>query len=415
MHTPFTAKVIHTMHALPLAMLRTVLLRVMILLACACTHPAWAAQTPAPRDAIGEIQRAGDAAVSRYSPAPAVAEGTAAEFSRLYFGVFEAAGLELALGSRDRAQMLRIEQGFADAIRMALERRPAHDLQARWATLRTDLDTSQTLIEEVTSASGWEALLQSTVILLREGAEAILVVAALAAYLRRTDQRERLPWLWGGVAAGLAASLLFGLWVHRFIASSGALQGAINGAIVLVAALLLAQVSAWLYARRNAQQWNQYLKNQLAGERDSTTLVTAGVAFLAVFREGAETFLFYQALIGAMPNQSKMVWLGCLAAVCIILGICLLVFKAGVRLPFTPFFSITSALLMVLALVFAGKGVLALQMAGWIPSTHWAEIPTVAWLGIYATREGVGIQLGLLASAVLLSISGTRTITKSRT
>jgi high-affinity iron transporter len=343
----------------------------------------------------------GDSAARNY--APDRAEAGAAAFSSLYFDVFEARGLELSLGARDRETMLRLEGRFAKVIQTAIKARPKAELQRAWEDLRGDLESTAVKYRDRSSGAG-EAFSQSLLILLREGAEAILVVAALAAFMRRSGQTRRLPFLWGGVAAALAASLATAWAISELLDLAGARRGMLEGGVILIAAGMMAYVAAWLFARREAQRWNDYLKAQLAdGGRDHTPWTAAIVAFLAVYREGAETTLFYQALIQSAPGQGGAILGGAGVAVLVLAALFAGVALLGARLPFKPFFTATAALLFFLAVTFTGKGVMELQMAGVLPASDLHGLPSLSWLGLYPTLEGLGGQLALVAAALLLA------------
>jgi high-affinity iron transporter len=163
---------------------------------------------------------------------------------------------------------------------------------------------------------------------------------------------------------------------------------------------MTAQMAAWLYARRSAERWNRALQAHLAGAADHTPWLIAGVAFIAVLREGAETLLFFQALIGSTPGQGPALIGGAATA----LGVLALLFVAmqfiGRRLPITLFFIGTAGLLLVMSVVLAGQGVLQVQLAGALPTHPWAWLPTVDWLGLHPSREGVWAQAGVLMLAL---------------
>lgn len=371
--------------------------------------PGLASAAPGPAQALRELQASGDTVVARYRDGQASGEQTAAAFSQLYFNVFEGAGLELSLGGQDRALMLSIEQGFARAIQVALEQQPPQALDTTWQALRGDLARATPLMADTEAQGRWAAFVQSLLIVLREGVEALLVVTALAAFLRRSGQADRLPWLWFGVGAGVVASATLAWGLQGVLDAAGAWRGGLQGVMVVVAALMMAQVSAWMYARRSAERWNQTLKAQLAGAADGTPWMTALVSAVAVFREGVETLLFFQALAGASVGQ----WGGLLGGAALGAVLLVLLFLAmqhwGVRLPFTLFFTVTAALLLVLALVFMGKGVFALQMAGWVPRLEVHGMGTGwGWLGVYPSSQTLGAQLALLAGVLLACGAATR-------
>lgn len=352
---------------------------------------AHAAATPS--QALIILIEAGDSAVSGYQQDPAHGERLAAEFSRLYFDVFEAAGVELVLGSKDRSLMQQIELGFARCIQTGIERRPTDEARSAWGRLRSDLIRAMPLVADGASGAGTRLAWQAGVIVLREGLEALLVVSALAAFLRRSGQEHRLRWLWAGVALGVAASGLLAWAVADLLAVAGTWRGALQGVMVTLAAIMIAQMAAWMYARRSAERWNQVLREHMAGALDGTPWLTLLVSFVAVFREGAETMLFFHALGGSAPGHWLALAVGSITAALVLAAAFMGFQRVGRRMPYSAFFIGTASLLLVIALVFAGKGALYLQMAGWLPSTEWTKAPSVGWLGIYPLRETVFAQV----------------------
>ncbi|MFT3822179.1 MAG: FTR1 family protein [Rubrivivax sp.] len=370
--------------------------------------PPAAAAGLLPAQALDLLVQQGDAAAAGHVADAAGGERTAAQFSRLYFDVFEGAGLELSLGAHDRARVTRIEHGFAQCIRLALERQPPAALQAGWQALRGELLAARPLIEQVQSQQGGQAFWQALLIVAREGAEAILLVAALAAFLQRSGQAHRRVWLWGGVAGGLALSALLAWLVSGLLAAAGSLRGLLLGLMVLLAALMTAQMAAWMYARRSAERWNRALQAHIAGAADLTPWLIAGVALVAVLREGAETLLFFQALIGSAPGQTAALLGGAAAAVAVLALLFAAMQFVGRRAPLTLFFVGTASLLLVMAVVLAGKGVLQVQLAGALPTHAWPWLPTVDWLGLHPSREGVLAQAGVLLFALALALRPAR-------
>lgn len=348
---------------------------------------------------VAQLAQRGDAALAAYQPAAHEAAG--AEFSALYFDVFEASGMEFALAQQQSSLKLTIETRFALLIRQAMRAEPKAELQASWQALLPLLQQGASALGEQQHDDGfWATALQAGLILLREGAEAMLVIAALTTYLRRSGQHGHLRALWLGVGAAVLASMALAWLSATLLARSGAMREAIEGFSLLLAAGLLAWVSLWIYSRREAQQWQRYLSSQIqrAAQLDSSWAL-AGTAFLAVFREGAETILFLQALGG---NGSPAAIGSGLAAAALLLGcVWLLLRQVSLRLPILQFFTATAILLFVLAFSFVGKGVVELQIAGLLPASHLAGAPEWPMLGMFPTTETVAAQLALLTICVL--------------
>jgi len=164
-------------------------------------------------------------------------------------------------------------------------------------------------------------------------------------------------------------------------------------------------VSHWLLAKRQADKWQAYIRNKVDSAISSGQLWALGFAvFLAVYREGAETILFYYALAGQAEATTAPLLLGGGLAALVLTAAFLVMRTASVKLPLPVFFSVTAALLFYLALSFAGTGILELQGAGWVASTPVPGIPRVTWLGLYPTMETLFAQGLVLLPLCLMAI-----------
>jgi high-affinity iron transporter len=248
------------------------------------------------------------------------------------------------------------------------------------------------------AGSGWEAFVQSFLIILREGFEAILVVGAVVAFLLKTGHRERLRSIWIGIAAALAASAITAVGLRTVLKAIPASQEIIEGVTLLIAVAVLFSVSYWLISRVEAAKWQQFIKEKVNNALDhGGGRALAFVAFLAVYREGAETALFYQALFNEGSNVVMPISLGIAAGFAVLAVVFTLFYRFGVKIPLRPFFSVTSVLLYYMAFVFMGTGVRELQEGNAISITPIPGLPTVGALGFYPTWETMVAQLVLLA------------------
>ena len=247
------------------------------------------------------------------------------------------------------------------------------------------------------TGSGAEAFWQSFLIILREGFEAILVIGAIVAFLIKTGHRERLRSIWTGVALAVAASAVTAIILKTLLAAAPASRELIEGVTLLLAVLVLFSVSYWLISKVEAAKWQQFIK-----EKVSTALDQGGgraltfVAFLAVYREGAETALFYQALFNEGPQVVLPISLGIAAGAAALAVVFTLFYRFGMRIPLRPFFSVTSVLLYYMAFVFMGKGIRELQEGDIIPLSAIRGFPHVDVLGLYPSWQGVLSQFALL-------------------
>ncbi|HEV7991221.1 MAG TPA: cytochrome c/FTR1 family iron permease [Gemmatimonadaceae bacterium] len=307
------------------------------------------------------------------------------------------------------ASMERIFTDFRAAIRV-------NDVRAA-ERLRDAIEAGLPEVVALTApaGSGWEAFWQSFLIILREGFEAILVVGAVVAFLIKTGHRERLRNIWLGVAYALLASAATAVVLKTILSAMPASREIIEGLTLLVAVGVLFSVSYWLISKVEAAKWQQFIK-----EKVNTALNQGGgraltfVAFLAVYREGAETALFYQALFNEGPHVAFPLSMGIVAGFAALAVIFTLFYRFGVRIPLRPFFSVTSVLLYFMAFVFTGKGVRELQEGNALPLTAIPGFPHSEFFGIYASWQGVLAQLALLllfAFAVLKTFWPKRSVT----
>lgn len=377
-------------------------MRALVLVLTLLTWAVPAAAGPIDHRAVAHaLTVAGDTIVAAYRPEDGALTGDA--ISDLYFGVFEESGLEADLGAFDPSLKTTIESHFASVIALATRGAAPAELHRAWQDLSTEVRTAADRLAERGSGSGTGAFLQSLLILLREGFEAILVVGALTAYLRRLGAADSLRLIGWAVAAAVAASLLTAVVLATLLDASGAAREGLEGVTVLVAAAVLAYVSHWLFARRDAERWKTYIKDQIGRAVSGGEMASvAFAAFLAVYREGAETVLFYQALLSSSPGQTMPIVAGFAVAAVGLVAIYWTMRTASMRLPLGPFFTATALLLYALAVVFAGQGVLELQEARWVGATPLPAIPRLPALGLFPTVETVAAQAVVLLALIPL-------------
>ena len=374
----------------------------LLVTALASAAPARAADATDHGRVAATLVERGDAALDGYDASRCEAVG--AEFSSLYFDVFEASGMEFALAYRDNGLKLAIEMRFAQLISQAIDCAPAEEMQPAWRELSAQIVRAGEMLGGeapwVLGAAAGTAL-QAGLIVLREGIEAMLVISALVAYLRRSGQHGHVVAVGWGVGLAVLASLATAWGFAVLLAANGALREVIEGVCLLAAAALLAWVSLWVYSRREAVHWQQYLRERVdAAVATDSAWAMVLTAFLAVYREGAETVLFLQALAGG-SGAGGAVAAGALAAGGVLAALWFVFARYALRLPVKPFFTATALLLFVLAVVFAGKGVLELQVAGWMAMTRIAGVPEWPQFGVFPTVETLSAQGAVLAACAL--------------
>jgi high-affinity iron transporter len=244
------------------------------------------------------------------------------------------------------------------------------------------------------------SFISGLLILLREGLEAILVLAAILAFLRNTGQESAVR----SVNVGWALALLAGLGTWALAAYvidvSGAQRELLEGATALFASVMVLWLGVWMHDRRHAAAWQDYIKSSLVG--GGGRFGFAILAFFSVYRELFEVILFYETLwLQAGPAGHNAVLAGGATALVLLVGLAWIILRGSAKLPLSLFFGINAALLCALSVVFAGHGVKALQEAG-IFGTRPVPFFEFDWLGIHADAYSLAAQaVALLAIAVL--------------
>ena len=251
--------------------------------------------------------------------------------------------------------------------------------------------------------------LLALLILLREGLEALLVVAAIYSVAVKTEQ----PALKRSVHYGWLAALALGAvtWVvASFVINiSGASRELTEGYTALIAAAILFYMGFWMHSKTSAVKWQQFIGQKISKAMSSGAYLGLSlVVFLAVYREVFETILFYQSLWlqGGVAHQLSFVS-GIAVALLALAALGVGLFKFALKLPLKVFFGSTALLMIALAVIMTGKGVAALQEAGML-SLHHMAAPTVSWLGIYPTAQGLMAQAMVLILAAILLIKARR-------
>jgi high-affinity iron transporter len=255
--------------------------------------------------------------------------------------------------------------------------------------------------------------LYSLGILVREGSEALLVIVALLAAVREAGQERRARDIYAGTLLAIVLSLALAWAVNHLIADNT--SDTLEGVFQLLAAATLFYVSSWLTARSQSDRWRSFLHNKVEASRDiaGPSIALGLTAFLAVMREGAETIVFFQALLGGATEtvERHAVMAGLLTGA-VALGVIFLVLrKAAFRIPLGSFFTATSMLLYAMAVIFVGQGIASFQESGMMRTTFVDHVPTIQVLGLFPTVQTLvaqAVMLGLAALALFAPSRGPR-------
>jgi len=243
--------------------------------------------------------------------------------------------------------------------------------------------------------------LYSSGILLREGLEALLVIIALVAGTREAGQDARARDIYAGGLLAVGVSIALAWAVNNLIGDNT--SDTLEGIFQLTAAATLFYVSSWLTARSQAQQWKSFIQSQVdAAKLSKGPSIALGLtAFLAVMREGAETIVFFQALVAGATQRVERhaVFAGVVAGAIVLAVIFICLRKLVSRIPIGAFFSATSVLLYALAVIFVGQGIASFQESGVMNATFINHLPTLPMFGFFPTIQT------LVAQAILIVLA----------
>src|SRR5687768_9099550 len=307
--------------------------------------------------------------------------------------------LETPARARQPGLVATVERHFAD-FKGAL--RSSNLTVAQRARDAIALDLPRIVELTRPTGSGWSAFLQSLLIILREGFEAILVIGEIVAFLIKTGNRERLRSIWAGVGLGVVASAAMAIILQTVLRSLPTSREIIEGATMLIAVAVLFSVSYWLISKVEAAKWQKFIREKVGKSLDhGGGKALALVAFLAVFREGVETALFYQALFSEAGVITPLV-LGIIVGGVLLAVIFTLFYRFGVRIPMRLFFTVTSVLLYYLAFVFLGKGIRELQEGDAVGITVLPSLPSFPAMGIFPSAETLVPQALLIVLFIFM-------------
>lgn len=303
--------------------------------------------------------------------------------------------VDAVLKDQIETRMLGLRQNIQQQVALS-------ELTAEIQSIQQLLSQAEQALNNSNLASG-NVFLLALLILLREGLEALLVVAAIYTVAVKTEQPRLKRSVHYGWISAIALGAVTWFAASYVITISGASREMTEGYTALIAAGILFYMGFWMHSKTSAVQWQQFIHGQVSKAlKSGAYLGLAAVVFLAVYREIFETILFYQSLWlqgGAAHHMSFS--LGILAALALlaILGVAL--FKFALKLPLKAFFGSTALLMIVLAFVMIGKGVTALQEAGVI-AINQLNAPTISWLGIFPTAQSLAAQALVVVLAVIL-------------
>ncbi|POF87155.1 cytochrome c/FTR1 family iron permease [Pseudomonas putida] len=311
-------------------------------------------------------------------------------------------GFELVESSLDNidAQVRKDTEKALMAYRQSLQDGlPVAQAEQRLSQAKVKLDAAAKLLGS--DGLSWSlSYISGLLILLREGLEAILVLAAILAFLRNTGQQSAVRSVNVGWALALVAGFATWAVAAYLIDVGGAQRELLEGCTALFASVMVLWLGVWMHDRRHAAAWQDYIKSSLVG--GGGRFGFALLAFFSVYRELFEVILFYETLwLQSGPAGHNAVLAGGATALVLLVGLAWVILRGSAKLPLALFFSINAALLCALSVVFAGHGIKALQEAG-ILGTRPVAFFEFDWLGIHADAYSLAAQALALSAIALL-------------
>lgn len=338
------------------------------------------------------------------------AEGAKDAVNDIYYGIYEKDGLESAVRSGISSKSANLTEYQFYTLKKAIRAgAPQAEVEAEGAKLLDMIQAEVTTLEtKGVESGGWAMFLQAFLILLREGIEAILVLVGIIAYLGRAGHEKELSTVYNWAIAGIIMSFVTAYLFVEVLdntTTTGSGREIIEGCTALFAVLVLLGTSAWMGGKSNAKAWKSYIDKQVKLTLSTGKSRALGAAvFLAVYREGAEVILFYQALFNNAVGDVDMIWAGFVTACLALALIFFLMQRGALRIPIGPFFKVTSAFMFILAVTFLGGGLKELQEADVISTSviEAVPVPSIDLLGLYPTYETIVPQILLILAAVAM-------------
>lgn len=268
-----------------------------------------------------------------------------------------------------------------------------------------NLATFDKLIERLESLDvlGSYTIIDVMLVLLREGFEALLIVVALLSALKVGTSQRAKAFILGGAGLGILLSIIIALVLSFLfpLSSAGRNREILEGGVGIIAVLVMIFVISWLHSKSNTKAWESYIKKQLSKAISTSSLLGLGfLSFLAVFREGAETILFYAAMLPKMEISSFVS--GIVIASLLLLIIAYFINFITTKIAIHRIFLVMSILLYVLGFKILGLSIHALQLTSVLPSTL-LNIPSISIIGFYNNIECLASQMIYLLAVIFVS------------
>ncbi len=351
-----------------------------------------------------------------------------------YYGYYETTGFErIAMGYISGSRKTEVELQFSAAKAVAKKEGDLEDFKTEIEALKAMIHSDANVLDGVSdssessdsstttntsSAKATAAFAACFSIIVREGFEAILIVGAIIAYLRKAAgedvnrRRKTLTPVYIGSILGIVMSFALAWLLNAIKLANTASQEIIEGVTALLAVCVLYYVSNWMLSKSETDAWTGYIKSKTQ-RANGSSMALAFTAFLAVFREGAEVVLFYQPMLNGDYSRGS-VWSGFIVGCVVLVFVYLAIHFLSVKIPLKPFFTATSVLMFLMSISFLGAGIKELiegdviayispEWLQWIPTNDVLDV-----LGIYPTLQTLLPQFLLLVVTVVIFVIQTK-------
>ncbi|KPN94783.1 FTR1 family protein [Lysinibacillus sp. ZYM-1] len=302
--------------------------------------------------------------------------------------------VEIEISTRNGSLYTKIESDMpiiaSDLLKSSVDQEA---ITKKLNTFRTEIE----LIQGDSDYTIWDAAL----ILLREGLEALLIILALVSFLNKSGQQKMRKWIYIGALVGVLLSAVAAVLMSTILNSAtiDTNRELMEGYVGLIAAAMMIGVGIWLHSKSNVVSWNRYISKQMGNAISSGSIFAmAAISFLSVFREGAETLVFYAGIAPKMETSQFI--LGIVVALIILALLAIVLFKASGKIPIHKFFAVATVLIYVLAFKIIGVSLHTLQLTNKISTSIIDGLPVISMIGFYPTVETMIGQAILLALVV---------------
>lgn len=337
------------------------------------------------------------------------------ELQAIYLDTFEATGMENKVGAIDTSLKLKIESYFTKGVALIKSSAPKDELKKCFDELN---ELVAIAAEKTSSSTPWVLFLSSFSILLREGLEALIIIVAIVSFLIQSGNKKRLNLVYSAIFSGVFLSFVTAFVIYyAFRSIAGQFRELLEGVTFLIAVFLLLYVAFWMLHKASDQKWATSLKTKASGAISSGESKALWISvFLAVFREGAECVLFYQALLfDANTSADFGAIFGGLGVAFATLIVLYFALKTGaIKIPVKLFFSATSYVIFVLCVIFTGKGIAELiEGKIFTPTFTGIKFGQIPDLGIYPYYETIIPQI-LVCATIIIGVVITKKLSKAR-